>query len=85
MSGAGLMVNKPFRKGDSMGNVGTLPGGRVYTSGDGDQRSLDRRLVRFLSACSLDRRGALRIWRLNRAWVEPFSRRSTRRMPERML
>ena len=33
---------------------------------------LDRRLARFLSACSLDWRGARRAWRLNRAWADVF-------------
>ena len=33
---------------------------------------LDRRLARFLSACSMDWRGALRAWRLNRAWASAF-------------
>ena len=33
---------------------------------------LDRRLARFLSACSLDWRGARRAWRLNRAWAGAF-------------
>ena len=33
---------------------------------------LDRRLARFLSACSLDWRGARRAWRLNRAWADAF-------------
>ena len=33
---------------------------------------LDRRLARFLSACSLDWRGARRAWRLNRAWAGVF-------------
>ena len=33
---------------------------------------LDRRLARFLSACSLDWRGALRAWRVNRAWAGAF-------------
>ena len=33
---------------------------------------LDRRLARFLSACSLDWRGARRAWRINRAWAGVF-------------
>ena len=33
---------------------------------------LDRRLARFLSACSLDWRGARRAWRVNRAWAGVF-------------
>ena len=33
---------------------------------------LDRRLARFLSVCSLDWRGSLRAWRLNRAWAGAF-------------
>ena len=33
---------------------------------------LDRRLARFLSACSLDWRGAQRAWRVNRAWAGAF-------------
>ena len=33
---------------------------------------LDRRLARFLSACSLDWRGARRAWRVNRAWAGAF-------------
>ena len=33
---------------------------------------LDRRLARFLRACSLDWRRALRVWRLNRRWAGAF-------------
>ena len=33
---------------------------------------LDRRLAQFLSACSLDWRGARRAWRVNRAWADVF-------------
>ena len=36
------------------------------------QDRLDRRLARFLSACSLDWRGARRAWRLNRTWAGAF-------------
>ena len=33
---------------------------------------VDRRLARFLSACSMDWRGVRRAWRLNRAWAGAF-------------
>ena len=33
---------------------------------------MDRRLARFLSACSIDWRRAQRVWRLNRACADTF-------------
>ena len=38
----------------------------------GPAAELDHRLARFLSACSLDWRGARRAWRVNRAWAGVF-------------
>ena len=39
---------------------------------------LDRRLARFLSACSLDWRGARRAWRINRTWARRVPRSARR-------